>query len=333
MAEHGGYGDVHVDDAWHSDHGLPYELPHVHISVEPPPAGSAPLTVETDHPMAPVAPPTPPLTEQAIKDSSAAGTEAADAAMQMGAMISKRLQRRCLAGFGLPVQLCASIIETCQAAADHARWSAGTSSTPPPLAPEHQGFEDATIETWPALFKAQGCHKVACGPIDGLFHEVGENEGHPMYAKDGEEDARVTLYFLNDDDIAKKGWWVGQFPGSGTTYAFNPSEDVLPPMVGWRVPWNSPLPEADLRFIKTAPWQRIIGHLALCPCVADSGLLPPCHHAPKQDEHPLDLDKASFAMLLRECETCKEPLCLTLQPPPSNHSHMPEEAGMNQSKC
>ena len=85
MAEHGGYGDVHVDDAWHSDHGLPYELPHVHISVEPPPAGSAPLTVETDHPMAPVAPPTPPLTEQAIKDSSAAGTEAADAAMQMGA--------------------------------------------------------------------------------------------------------------------------------------------------------------------------------------------------------------------------------------------------------
>ena len=27
-------------------------------------------------------------------------------------------------------------------------------------------------------------------------------------------------------------------------------KDVLPPMVGWRVPWNSPLPDADLRFIK-----------------------------------------------------------------------------------
>lgn len=90
-------------------------------------------------------------------------------------------------------------------AADHARWSAGTSSTQPPI-PEH--FEDPTIETWPMTFKAKGCHKAACGPIDGLFHEVGENEGHPMYAKDGEED--VTLYFLNHENMAKRGWWVGK---------------------------------------------------------------------------------------------------------------------------
>ena len=27
----------------------------------------------------------------------------------------------------------------------------------------------------------------------------------------------VTLYFLNHENMAKRGWWVGQFPGSTTT--------------------------------------------------------------------------------------------------------------------
>jgi len=248
----------HVDDIHHMDPMVhepeerepDHELPHVHISVEPPPSGSAPLAVEDyDHPMAPVAPPTPPLTDQAMKDSSAAGEEAADAAMRMGlpaerqASVAAAAAAAAAAADGMSHDQQAAAAKE---AADHARWSAGTSSTQPPI-PEH--FEDHTIETWPMTFKAKGCHKAACGPIDGLFHEVGESEGHPMYAKDGEED--VTLYFLNHENMAKRGWWVGQFPGSTTTYAFNPSEDVLPPMFGWHVPWDSPLPYVGLEFVKT----------------------------------------------------------------------------------
>ena len=69
------------------EESLPSNLPHVHISIEPPPPGSAPLTVSgaildpLDHPT-----PTmhPPVNEQAVKDSAAAGMEAADAALQMG---------------------------------------------------------------------------------------------------------------------------------------------------------------------------------------------------------------------------------------------------------
>ena len=78
----------HMDPMVHEPEEMEHELPHVHISVEPPASGSPPLAVEDyDHPMAPVAPPTPPLTDQAMKDSSAAGEEAADAAMQMGCLI------------------------------------------------------------------------------------------------------------------------------------------------------------------------------------------------------------------------------------------------------
>ncbi|CAE7746502.1 unnamed protein product [Symbiodinium sp. KB8] len=240
----------HMDPMVHEPEEMEHELPHVHISVEPPASGSPPLAVEDyDHPMAPVAPPTPPLTDQAMKDSSAAGEEAADAAMQMGlpaerqASVAAAAAAAAAAADGMSHDQQAAAAKE---AADHARWSAGTSSTQPPI-PEH--FEDPTIETWPMTFKAKGCHKAACGPIDGLFHEVGENEGHPMYAKDGEED--VTLYFLNHENMAKRGWWVGKFPGSTTTYAFNPSEDVLPPMFGWHVPWDSPLPYVGLEFVKT----------------------------------------------------------------------------------
>ena len=223
----------HVDDIHHMDPMVhepeerepDHELPHVHISVEPPPSGSAPLAVEDyDHPMAPVAPPTPPLTDQAMKDSSAAGEEAADAAMRMGCLtcnfsqvhdvprcliveapfcgckacqlndklllllqLRRRLPqpmecqpavftnspcseafcKRCLlrshdqqAAAAKAVAEIPGVVELGvylgQEAADHARWSAGTSSTQPPI-PEH--FEEK-------LFKSSMPSKVlgSCSP-------------------------------------------------------------------------------------------------------------------------------------------------------------------------
>ena len=96
---------VHVDEPEHVDvQPIPDDaswqnhLPDVHISVEPPPPGSAPVSLPgvmhglEDHPVPLLVPGTPPLSQQAMKDSSFAGVEAADAAMQMGPYSALRLE-------------------------------------------------------------------------------------------------------------------------------------------------------------------------------------------------------------------------------------------------
>ena len=97
-------------------------------------------------------------------------------------------------------------------------------------------------------------------------------------------------------------------------------EDVLPPMFGWHVPWDSPLPYVGLEFVKTATrFNRKPGGTC-CPQSYPSPTL-------KQEDHGAEFDKALPSNHCMRTRGLSPHHSLTLEAPKeSNHSHMPPEA-------
>eukprot|EP00930_Biecheleria_cincta_P047417 TRINITY_DN32870_c0_g1_i1.p1 TRINITY_DN32870_c0_g1~~TRINITY_DN32870_c0_g1_i1.p1 ORF type:complete len:2068 (-),score=548.13 TRINITY_DN32870_c0_g1_i1:205-6408(-) len=81
--------------------------------------------------------------------------------------------------------------------------------------------------------------------LTGDYVAKGENHGKPFYQKlqriDGHEDVSVFLYWWDNRDGEEfSGWWFGDQVGGSNVWARNESNAEVPPMIGWRVPWDAP---------------------------------------------------------------------------------------------
>ena len=77
----------------------------------------------------------------------------------------------------------------------------------------------------------------------------------------------MARYAFNPSEV-----WASEARVQGSLLAGSPGlrEDVLPPMFGWHVPWDSPLPYVGLEFVKTASrfnraWHNLMPGIILVP--------------------------------------------------------------------
>jgi len=95
----------------------------------------------------------------------------------------------------------------------------------------------------------------------GDYAEEGTNHNRKYYKKiqaiPGHKDIKVFLYFWDDRDGTDfSGWWFGDQLGGTQVWARSAVQSVVPPRVGWRIPWDAAKPEAGILFVdnyKAAP--------------------------------------------------------------------------------
>merc|ERR1712087_335504 len=86
------------------------------------------------------------------------------------------------------------------------------------------------------------------------FNRLGENHGKPTYKKtmkaNGED---VLIYFWDArDGEAFSGWWFGPKVGGDQVWAYHANKtSMVPPVTGWRVPFNGDIDSTML--LKTTP--------------------------------------------------------------------------------
>ena len=79
--------------------------------------------------------------------------------------------------------------------------------------------------------------------IVGEYYEFGVNHGRKFFkrkrATNGDDGNAVFLFFWDSRDGPEfSGWWFGDRVGGGTVWSRCESKDLLPPVSGWRIPWN-----------------------------------------------------------------------------------------------
>ena len=72
--------------------------------------------------------------------------------------------------------------------------------------------------------------------IVGQYQEVGVHHGRKFFKRD---DGNAFLFFWDSSDGPEfSGWWFGDRVGGGTVWSRCESKDLLPPVSGWRIPWD-----------------------------------------------------------------------------------------------
>lgn len=78
----------------------------------------------------------------------------------------------------------------------------------------------------------------------GDYTEIGVNHGRKYYQKmqaiPGHAEIKVFLYWWDDRDGKEfSGWWFGDKLGGTQVWARCPTPSVMPPRVGWLIPWDA----------------------------------------------------------------------------------------------
>eukprot|EP00927_Polykrikos_kofoidii_P072470 TRINITY_DN68586_c0_g1_i1.p1 TRINITY_DN68586_c0_g1~~TRINITY_DN68586_c0_g1_i1.p1 ORF type:complete len:930 (-),score=237.68 TRINITY_DN68586_c0_g1_i1:87-2876(-) len=88
-----------------------------------------------------------------------------------------------------------------------------------------------------------GCNNPTVSSIiKGIYTENGSNHGKPVYKKDGDAKVSIMIYFWDDRDGPNfSGWWFGPKLGGDQVWAYNGDvSSRVPPVAGWKVPWDGP---------------------------------------------------------------------------------------------
>lgn len=77
----------------------------------------------------------------------------------------------------------------------------------------------------------------------GEYTEAGNNHGRKYFKRTkiptGIEAQPVCLYFWDArDGVDQSGWWFGQSVGGEKVWSRNEKGETLPPVSGWRIPWD-----------------------------------------------------------------------------------------------
>ena len=96
-------------------------------------------------------------------------------------------------------------------------------------------------------------YEVGIQTLVGDYSECGANHGRKCFRLEqsipGHEDVQVFLYYWDDrDGQGLAGWWFGDRLGGQQVWARADSHGLMPPRVGWRIPWDSPSPEPGILF-------------------------------------------------------------------------------------
>mmetsp|Transcript_95307 Transcript_95307/g.269710 ORF Transcript_95307/g.269710 Transcript_95307/m.269710 type:complete len:916 (-) Transcript_95307:97-2844(-) len=80
--------------------------------------------------------------------------------------------------------------------------------------------------------------------IRGGYHHEGQNHGKPVYKKDQLAVSVLIYYWDERDGVTFSGWWFGPKVGGDQVWAYNMNRGSgLPPLGGWKVPWDGPVDE------------------------------------------------------------------------------------------
>eukprot|EP00930_Biecheleria_cincta_P061793 TRINITY_DN47345_c0_g1_i1.p1 TRINITY_DN47345_c0_g1~~TRINITY_DN47345_c0_g1_i1.p1 ORF type:complete len:317 (-),score=61.88 TRINITY_DN47345_c0_g1_i1:134-1042(-) len=76
--------------------------------------------------------------------------------------------------------------------------------------------------------------------VTGTFYQVSQNHGRPVYRKEMKVGGLEILCYFWDarDGPTLHGWWFGPAIGGDTVWAHQPSDAMLPPLDGWKVPYH-----------------------------------------------------------------------------------------------
>lgn len=76
--------------------------------------------------------------------------------------------------------------------------------------------------------------------VTGTFFQVSQNHGRPVYRKEVKVSGLDILCYFWDarDGPSLHGWWFGPAIGGDTVWAHQPSDCLLPPIDGWKVPYH-----------------------------------------------------------------------------------------------
>lgn len=84
--------------------------------------------------------------------------------------------------------------------------------------------------------------------IQGEFLPNGANHGKPVYKKENPpSNVTVLIYYWDSrDGPSFHGWWFGPKVGGDQVWAYAPAAEtsIMPPHVGWKVPWDGNEDEA-----------------------------------------------------------------------------------------
>ena len=100
----------------------------------------------------------------------------------------------------------------------------------------------------------------------GTYHVQGENHGRSSFKKQESipehPDLSVFLYFWDTrDGLELSGWWFGDSVGGTLVWARAPLLAQNVPPVGWKVPWDAPVPEPGVLCVqRVMPAERPAGN-------------------------------------------------------------------------
>jgi len=110
-----------------------------------------------------------------------------------------------------------------------------------------KGKADAALRVYTALKEDE----LGVGMLLGDYIECGVNHERKVYKKkdrvDGQTVSDVFMYFWGeDDDPEMSGWWFGDQVGGNNCWSRCASNDKVPPLRGWKVPWDKPVVKDQL---------------------------------------------------------------------------------------
>lgn len=96
----------------------------------------------------------------------------------------------------------------------------------------------------PPVFQVSGCNNpTVANIIKGSYVRSSMNHGKPVYNKEGgPSSVAVLMYYWDErDGPSFSGWWFGPRIGGDQVWAYHGNTaSELPPLAGWRVPWDGP---------------------------------------------------------------------------------------------
>jgi hypothetical protein len=116
----------------------------------------------------------------------------------------------------------------------------------PSVGPSSTAKKPALTVTTNAKKEDTGIHTLI-----GDYEEVGANHGKKFYRKvqeiEGHEDVKVFLYYWDNRDGADfSGYWFGDEVGGTQVWARCNSHGNVPPVAGWKFPWDAMKSEPGL---------------------------------------------------------------------------------------